>query len=109
MINLLYQTHDKDKGYLPNSIPYWKRNEKYYKNYGNVKFQYLEELLDYAGVKYNKCNLDHSIKSSQTFWYHIQPEWIDLSFFYENVFHYIDEDFLRAIRMEDNVKICFLT
>ena len=56
MINLLYQTHDKDKGYLPNSIPYWKRNEKYYKNYGNVKFQYLEELLDYAGVKYNNNN-----------------------------------------------------
>jgi len=45
------------------------------------------------------------MKSSQTFWYHIQREWIDLSFFYENVFHYIDEEFLRAIRMEDNVKI----
>ena len=105
MINLLYQTQDKDKGYLPNSIPHWKRNDEYYKNYGNVKFQYLEELLDYSNISYNKCNLDHAIKSTETFWYHIQPEWIDLSFFYENVFHYIDEDYLRAIRIEENVKI----
>ena len=104
-LKLLYQTHDSDKGYLPNCIPYWKRNNEYYKNYGNVKFQYLEELLDYAGVKYDKCNMDHAQKSSETFWFHIQPEWIDLSFFYENVFHYIDEDYLRAIRMEENVKV----
>ena len=104
-INLLYQTHDEDKGYLPNCIPFWKRNDQYYKNYGNVKFQYLEELLDYGNIKYNKCNIDHAIKSKETFWFHIQPEWIDLSFFYENVFHYIDEEYLRAIQHEPNVKV----
>lgn len=104
-INLLYQTHDEQKGYLPNCIPFWKRNDEYFKNYGNVKYQYLEELLEYGDVQFNKCTIDHAQKSSETFWFHIQPEWIDLSFFYENVFHYIDEDYLRAIRMEPNVKV----
>ncbi len=104
-LNLLYQTQTEENGFIANSIPYWKRTPEYYKNWGNVKFNYMEEMFDYAGVKYNKCTLEHAQKSNQTFWYHIQPEWIDLSFFYENVFHYIDDDYLRAIRMEDNVKI----
>ena len=104
-INLLYQTYDEHKGHLPNCIPFWKRTPEYFKNYGNVKYKYLEELLEYGDVKYNKCTLDHAIKSTETFWFHIQPEWIDLSFFYENVFHYIDDDYLRAIKFEPNVKI----
>jgi len=47
-LNLIYQTWDKELGALPNSIPFWKRNKEHFKNYGNVKYQYLEELLDYA-------------------------------------------------------------
>ena len=104
-INLLYQTHDEQKGYLPNCIPFWKRTPEHFKNYGNVKYEYLEELLEYGNVTINKCNLNHAQKSTETFWFHIQPEWIDLSFFYENVFHYINEDYIRAIRTEPNVKV----
>ena len=96
-LNLIYQTWDEELGALPNSIPYWKRNKKYFKDYGNVKYQYLEELLDYAGISYNKCKPDQALHHTEKFWYHIQPEWIDLSFFYENVFHYIDDDVLNSI------------
>ena len=105
MINLIYQTWDEDLGALPNSIPYWKRSKEYYKDYGNVKFQYLEELLDYAGISYNKCKPDQALHHTEKFWYHIQPEWIDLSFFYENVFHYIDDDVLNSIKFNNNVNI----
>tara|TARA_B100000989_G_scaffold120888_1_gene89178 strand:- start:13117 stop:14457 length:1341 start_codon:yes stop_codon:yes gene_type:complete len=104
-INLLYQSKDEEGARLPNCIPPWKRNKGYFKNYGNVKYQYLEEILDYADISVNICNLDQAQRSNQDFWFHIQPEWIDLSFFYENVFHYIDEDYLRAIKLEPNVKV----
>ena len=53
-INLLYQTHDEQKGYLPNCIPFWKRTPEHFKNYGNVKYEYLEELLEYGNVTINK-------------------------------------------------------
>lgn len=104
-INLLYQSQDEEGARLPNCIPFWKRSKEFYKNWGNVKYQYLEELLEYANIGVNICSLDHAQKSSQDFWFHIQPEWIDLSFFYENVFHYIDDEYMRAIRMEPNVKV----
>jgi hypothetical protein len=104
-LNLIYQTWDKELGALPNSIPFWKRNKEHFKNYGNVKYQYLEELLDYAGITYNKCKPDQALHHKEKFWYHIQPEWIDLSFFYENVFHYIDEDVLNTIKFNKNVNI----
>ena len=104
-INLLYQSQDEGGARLPNCIPFWKRSKEFHKNWGNVKYQYLEELLEYANIGVNICSLDHAQKSSQDFWFHIQPEWIDLSFFYENVFHYIDEEYMRAIQMEPNVKV----
>jgi hypothetical protein len=104
-INLLYQSQDEEGARLPNCIPFWKRSKEFHKNWGNVKYQYLEELLDYANIGVNICSLDHAQKSSQDFWFHIQPEWIDLSFFYENVFHYIDKEYMRAIQMEPNVKV----
>ena len=34
----------------------------------------------------------------------IQPEWIDLSRFYENVFAFIDEDMLNQIKCNDQIK-----
>ena len=37
-----------------------------------------------------------------TYWYHIQPDWIDLSFFYENVFHYIDDNVMQKIKTQNN-------
>ena len=103
-INLLYQTW-LDGRPLPNCIPFWKRNNEHHNNWGNVKYEYLEEILDYCNVNYTKNNPDALATSGETFWFHIQPEWIDLSFFYENVFHFIDEDILNQIKCNDQIKI----
>ena len=93
-INLLYQTWIDGRP-LPNCIPFWKRNNEHHNNWGNVKYEYLEEILDYCNINFTKNNPDALATSGETFWFHIQPEWIDLSFFYENVFHFIDEDMLN--------------
>tara|TARA_A100001011_G_scaffold349366_1_gene387922 strand:- start:14788 stop:16119 length:1332 start_codon:yes stop_codon:yes gene_type:complete len=103
-INLLYQTWIDDKPW-PNCIPTWKRNKEYFNNWGNVKYEYLEEILDYSGIEYTRNTTEALATSDETFWFHIQPEWIDLSFFYENVFHFIDEDVLNQIKCNDQIKI----
>ena len=64
-----------------------------------------KEIFDYSGIEYTRNTLEDTAKSDETFWFHIQPEWIDLSFFYENVFHFIDEDVLTQIKCNDQIKI----
>ncbi len=106
MINLLYQSQLPTGKHLPNSIPFGKRSAEFVNQWGNVKNDYLEEMLDYAGIGYNQYTIKDAEKNNElTYWYHIQPDWIDLSFFYENVFHYIDDNVMQKIKTQNNYKI----
>lgn len=99
MINLLYQTWINNVP-ISNSVPYHKRKINS-NGYGNVKANYLEKMLEVVDVKWNPKTVDN-VDPNEITYYHIQPEWIDLAFFYENVFHYIDEPVLNLLRDPNN-------
>jgi len=99
MINLLYQTWINGVP-ISNSVPYHKRKINS-NGYGNVKANYLEKMLEVVDAEWNSKTIDN-VDPNEITYYHIQPEWIDLAFFYENVFHYIDEPVLNLLRDPNN-------
>jgi len=99
MINLLYQTWINNIP-ISNSVPPHKRKIES-NGYGNVKCNYLEKMLEVVDIKWNSKTIEN-INPDEITYYHIQPEWIDLAFFYENVFHYIDEPVLNLLRDPNN-------
>ena len=99
MINLLYQTWIDDVP-ISNSVPYHKR-EINSKGYENVKCDYLEKMLEVNSISWRRLRVGN-VDPGEITYYHIQPEWIDLAFFYENVFHYIDENILNLLRDPNN-------
>jgi len=99
MLNLLYQTWINNIP-ISNSVPPHKR-EIDSNGYGNVKSNYLEKMLEVVDIDWNSKSINN-INPNEITYYHIQPEWIDLAFFYENVFHYIDEPILNLLRNPNN-------
>ena len=99
MLNLLYQTWIGGVP-IPNSIPPHKRKINA-NGYGNVKANYLEKMLEVQNIQWNSKSIN-DVHTNQIMYYHIQPEWIDLAFFYENVFHNIDEPILNLLRNPNN-------
>ena len=99
MLNLLYQTWINNAP-ISNSVPPHKRKINP-NGYGNVKSYYLEKMLEVVGLEWKQLTVDNFDPDEITY-YHIQPEWIDLAFFYENVFHHIDDKVLNLLRDPDN-------
>ena len=103
MINLLYQTWINNAP-ISNSVPPHKRKQNP-NGYGNVKSYYLEKMLEVVGIEWKSLTVDNFDPKEITY-YHIQPEWIDLAFFYENVFHNIDDKVLNLLRdPKNNVRL----
>lgn len=99
MINLIYQNWINNVP-ISNSVPPHKRKIDS-DGYGNVKSNYIEKMFEVEDIKWNSKNID-TVNPNEITYYHIQPEWIDLAFFYENVFHYIDEPILNLLRDPNN-------
>jgi len=104
MLNLLYQTWINNAP-ISNSVPPHKRKTNS-NGYGNVKSHYLEKMLEVVGLEWKSLTVDN-LDPNEITYYHIQPEWIDLAFFYENVFHYIDDKVLNMLR-DPNSKVRLL-
>ena len=103
MINLLYQTWLENNRPISNSVVPHKRKQSTI-GYQNVKHNYLENMFGVADIEYKQCKIS-DINDNEIYYYHIQPEWIDLAFYYENVFYNIDKDMLELIRNKPNVRI----
>ena len=89
MINLLYQTWLENNRPISNSVVPHKRKQSAI-GYQNVKHNYLENMFGVADIEYKQCKIS-DINDNEIYYYHIQPEWIDLAFYYENVFYNIDK------------------
>jgi hypothetical protein len=103
MINLLYQTWLENNRPISNSVVPHKRKQSTI-GYQNVKHNYLENMFGVADIEYKQCKIS-DINDNEIYYYHIQPEWIDLAFYYENVFYNIDKDMLELIKNKPNVRI----
>jgi len=99
MLNLLYQTWINGVP-ISNSVPPHKRKINS-DGYGNVKSNYLEKMLEVVNFQWNSKSIN-DINKNDIVYYHIQPEWIDLAFYYENVFYHIDEPVLNLLRDPNN-------
>jgi len=99
MINLLYQTWINEVP-ISNSVPPHKRKINS-NGYGNVKCNYIEKMFEVEDIKWNSKSIS-TVNPNEITYYHIQPEWIDLAFFYENVFHHIDDNVLNLLRDPNN-------
>lgn len=109
-INLLYQTWNGNRN-LPNSIPFWKRDWDTNRSYESVKFLYLEDLLTKFHIPYKRFKPKH-VQENKKYFFIIEPEWIELAFFYENVFHFIDDEVLQQIQnpnLDVNILMFFPT
>ena len=100
MINLLYQTWPNANAPISNSVPPHRRKMQS-SSYGNVKSYHFEKMLEVVGIEWKKVKIEN-LDPNEITYYHIQPEWIDLAFFYENVFHHIDDDVLNLLRDPNN-------
>ena len=98
MITLYYQNGIIGGKWFPNSVPYHLRNRPAYKQnlFKGVKPKFITEMCDYLNLPYKQVSAEDY--QGELAYYHIEIDWIDQAFVYQNVFEYIDEQPLNLLK-----------
>lgn len=98
MITLYHQSGIIGGKWFPNSVPYHLRDRASYKQnlFKGVKPKFITEMCDYLNLPYKQVSPE--TYNGELAYYHVEIDWIDQAFVYQNVFEYIDEVPLNLLK-----------